>query len=391
MEGRSKLSPEGYWVRLGMRVEGPYSITQLRTRARSGALSRIALLSKDKSKWILAARVPAVFNKDGSVNASSVVADPIALEADFELPDSGVGEGGPLFIVALPGGACVRAEWVLVPAWLVVMVGAMLPVARAPGDALLAWDFPLLASGFGWRGVLSGSAWVAVLASAVAALVFALCFPGRRRAVAGLTAAAVLVAAVVVAYSSGSARAMVSSLCLVTAVCAAACIVAVVQSRAPTSASGDRSSIPMAAATTCALVGIASILVMVVAVVVKGAWFIIPGAFTLIAGGSLAIAGVVAGSETPNRVGALWLSIIALAAACAAVLAEGIVTSALGGPRLATFDSIRAITEVSMAAICAYLGLRELRSPAQTAPTLAFEDTEPPEFSDDPNEHDEDP
>ncbi len=386
-EAPPKLVATQYWVRMGMRVEGPLSIAQVRARASGGSLSRVALLSTDKRKWTVAAKVGLIFRSDGTVNTAPVIGETLGeeLEPDFGVPANADDEGSPMFAVVLPLVGLVRVEWVLAPAWCVIFIAGLLPVARLPGDALFAFDLPGLFKAAGWQGVVAGSAWIASTLVALVALVCAWRCRGARRALAGLASSAVIIVLAVVAFACGSARGAVSALDLVIVVFAIACIDAARIAAHARSTASRQGLINTSAAATFTIVGVISIMAMFVTVAVKGAIYLIAGGFVVAAGGSIAIAGILAGGEQPKREPILWLCAIALVASCLAVLAEAITVTAMGGPRLATFDAIRALVVVSMATICAYLANRErleAAAPESPPPPLDFAPTEEPSDAD---------
>lgn len=354
------MASVSYWVRVGVRVDGPFTIGALRAKARTGALTRIALLSEDKSKWMVASRLRALFNEDGTVNTSAVV-DEVKDEEECAWPHDGDADSVPPFAVSLPSVARVRAEWVLVPAWTVALVAALLPVIRVNGQGLCAWEVGAIASADGWRGTVAASSWLVLIVAALVGVAGACVLHDSRRGAMNLRVAGLAVLCACAGFSTGPARGIASVLGLVIASLSAACIVTIVQGGGTLGRRGDQATLPTAAATAFAALGIVAILVMFLAVAVKGPIFLVPGFFVLVAGGAIAVGGILAGDEAPKRRAALILVIVALAAAVLSVLAEGITVTAVGGPRMATFDAVRALTVVAMSCIGAYLGEREVR------------------------------
>ncbi len=343
-----------------MRVDGPLTIVELRRRAKTGALSKLALVSTDKKKWTVASKVALVFLADGTVNTAPVVED---VEEEVGVDVGADGAYGH-FAVPLPRVGAVRVEWILVPAWCVAMIAGLLPVARAPGHPVFAWEFPALAAADGWRGVVAGCAWVAVVLTVLVQLFYVWKRPGIQRASAGVAGSAVVVALTMVAFGAGASRGVLSAIELPIGLFGLACVHSTT-GKAPSSRRADGSLIDSSLATTFAVVGVISVITMFVAVAVKGLDFLVAGIFVVIAGASGAIAGIVAGGEDAKRNAVAWLGGIALTFSVLAVLAEGITATLVGAPRMATFDAVRALAVTAMAALCAYLSIQE-RSAAIT-------------------------
>ena len=367
------MAADTYWVRVGVRVDGPFTVKELRARAKSGALPRVALVSQDKASWKIASHVRALFNADGTVCTTAVVEEIAEAAEEFEWDSQAEPASPPLFAVALPTGGSVRAEWVLAPAWAATLVASLLPVLRVPGEGLCAWELMRIAGADGWRGVVVALAWLVLGIASLTGIICACALVGARRGSANLVVASIALACAMIGFACGAARGGVSVLCLPIAAFSAALVVMVVQSPTRGLRGGQDEIVPTAVASALAVLGIVAVLASFAALFVKGWAFAVAGTFVVVAGSAIAIAGVLAGYESPNRKATLTLAIVALVGSVFALLAEGITVTVIGGPRMAAFDAVRAICVVAMACIGAYLGARESswnRAPSTPAPPL---------------------
>lgn len=329
------------------------------------------MLSQDQVRWTLASRVAEIFPVDETPNSTPGTCS--VEELTLDIPEVPAALSPPHLSLQIPGGAFVRAEWVLVPAWLTIGVAAVLPVARNQGSTLFAWNFGELIEHSGWRGATMGGAWLVVMFAVSIALCFTACSRGRMRGLAGLTLAWVSIAGAVIAFAAGSAGGFVSALSLFLVPCAVRLMNAALD--------GSNSKTRLAAQPYCSVVesvvcvstAIFASVITVAAVVFKGNLFIVSAAFVLTAGVAIAIAGIAAGSHCPRRSLTIWMSVITLTFVACAVAMEGITELFLGGPRMAMFDAIRGLSVSALAGICVYLASREVCQAHENDPSSSVD------------------
>lgn len=362
-----------YWIRQGTRTEGPLRLSDVRLRASRGSLTRTHMVSCDRTKWVVASKVRDIFRSDGSVSSDALA---LAPEKDGFAMDFSQEDSGNLFAVSVPGIATVRAEWILVPAWIVIAVAAVLPTARGSADALCAWEFVQLNAEFGWRGVLLGALWLVLLLTAAAAMGVSTLTQGKTRAVGGLAAGSLATILCVAALWAGAGSGFIAGMTLLLALFAVRVLDAILYGPVSRAAGAREPAISLSETAIGFSLAVATLLVAIVGVVIKGIPFSVAVFFVLVASGACSLAAVFAGGEAPKRTSILWMTLVTLLTVALAVLAESITAHIMGAPRMAIFESVRALGVTALAAICAYVSYCELRfiqSPPQPPQISALE------------------
>ncbi|MSR70133.1 MAG: hypothetical protein EXS17_07300 [Phycisphaerales bacterium] len=365
------MSEPTYWVRLGTRTEGPLSLSEVRLRAARGALSRVHMVSRDRTRWVVAAKVSEIFRSNGSVCTDVLALAPVEDALSIDFPDDGAENG--MFQVSLPGMAMVRAQWILVPAWTVIAVAALLPTARQSAEALRAWDLVQLSEFFGWRGVLLGSLWLLMLLIAAIAIGIGTLARGNARAVGGLVVGVLAVATCTVTVWAGTASGFIAGTTLLLAVFAVRVVDAILYGPCSQPAGAREPALTLTETAVGFSLAVTTMLVAIVAVVIKGVPFSVAAFFALVASALCAVAAVLAGGESPKRTLILWLSLGTIIAVVLALLAESITAHLLGAPRMALFEAVRAICVTALTSLCAYVSYCELRyvqHPTPPAPDM---------------------
>ncbi len=347
-----------YWIRQGTRTEGPLRLSEVRLRATRGALTRTHMVSRDRTRWVVASKVRDIFRSDGSVSSDVLALAPPTddFAMDFSQDDS-----GELFVVSVSGIANVRAEWILVPAWIVIAVAAVLPTARGSSDALCAWEFVQLNSEFGWRGVLLGALWLVLMLTAATAMGLSTLAKGRTRAVGGLVVGSLATILCTAAVWAGVGSGFIAGMTLLLALFAVRMLDAVLYGPVSSAAGAREPALTLSETAVGCSLAVAVLLVAIVGVVVKGFPFSVAAFFVVVASAACSLAAVHAGGEMPKRTLIVWMSLVTLLAAVLAVLAESITAHILGAPRMAIFESVRAMCVTTLASICAYVSYCELR------------------------------
>ncbi len=351
------MSEPTYWIRLGTRTEGPLSLSEVRLRATRGALTRLHMVSRDRTQWCVASKASDIFRSDGSVCSELLSVAPLERRFMVEYPDD---EGEPL-LIQLPGIAMVRAEWILVPAWIVIAVAALLPTVRDSTATLRAWDLMQLVDGFGWRGALLGVLWLVMLLIAATALGMSTLSKGRVRAISGLVFGSLAVLIAAVALWSGAGTGFLAATLLVLAFCAVRLLDATLFGRSTIAFRMQHPAITLGETAIGLSLSMAALLIAIVGVVLKGVPFLVTWFFVVVAAVTCSVGAVFAAGEVPKRTAILWLAMVTLVAVVLAVLAEAITAYIMGAPRMALFEAVRALSITALASICAYVSYCELR------------------------------
>ncbi len=317
------------------------------------------MVSRDRTRWIVASKVPDIFRSDGSVNAEPLALAPTIdeWERQFDLDEP----TADLRAFSVAGITGVRAEWVLVPAWIVIAIAALLPTAREAAGSLSPWNLIQLNGAFGWRGVMLGVLWLVMLLIAATALALSTLARGKRRAVGGLVTGllAVLLCAVVLWAGTGSG--FITGMTVLLVVFAVRVLDAILYGPSSLTARTSEPAITLSETGVGFSVAVAALLVAIVGVVVKGIPFSVAAFFVLVASGACSVAAVLAGGESPKRGLILWMSLLTILAVVLAVVAESITAHMLGAPRMAIVEGVRALCVTALASICAYVSYCELR------------------------------
>ncbi len=357
---------------MGTRTEGPLSLAEVRARATRGSISRMHMVSRDRSRWVVASKVSSIFRADGSVctDLLGTTSDAPFMLDMHNMDDEG--DSAAPFLVEIPGRRMVRAQWILVPAWAVIATAALMPTARHAGSALRPWDVIELVEAHGWRGALLGSLWMLLLCLAGVAIGLGTLSNGSTRAIGGLIVGSLAVLISTVAVWAGQASGFVAGTTLLVTLCAVRVLDAILYGPSSRSTSAHQPAITLAETAIGLSLAVVAVLISIVGLIVKGIPFIPSAFFGLIACGTCAVACVFSGGESPRRVAIIWLSVVTLAAVVCAVLAESITAHLLGAHRMAVFEGIRALCISALASICAsvsYCELRFIQPPKPPAPT----------------------
>lgn len=359
-----------YLLRMGTSTQGPFALSEVRRRARSGALSKIALIKAVDGEWMIAGKFPGLFDAEGAETNDPRLHDDSSEEDRGALPDElSMPEDDGIFTLRIAGISGVPVQWVLVPAWVVIGVAALLPATQLPGTTLYAWNIQALAVAESWRGLLVG---VAMLTFCVAALIggaVSIWARGENRAELVRAIADCVLALAVAIFAAGSAGGMVTAGCIVVAALCVRMIDTIISEPPGRTVAHDVPLISSAATTRVVSVAVCAALVALVAGVFKGLSFSLSAFFALAAAALACIAAVNAGMDSPRRTIAMRCAIGALAATALAVLTEGITVTLLTGVRMATFDAIRTISLAVLTAICVRIGMEESRCVARSKVT----------------------
>ena len=377
------MTEESYWIRLGTRTEGPLTRGEIRLRATRGSLSQLHMISRDRTNWKIASSVRDIFNADGSVASTQTETELSILDPQCDLLDmeSSFVDGADSAVTAaaverigfkfgVVGRLTVAPPWILVPAWLVIAVAAVMPIGRSAGESLHAWQVGELSAVLGWRGAASGVLWLFVLLSTIAALAFFTWSRGRVRAIAGLTCGWIAIAVAMITLSIGAGTGLVSGSSLILAAAAVRLLDANEWNPRDASLRAVSPSLTLTQMTIGLSLAVIVLLTAVGACFGKGLPFLAAGILVLVACATFFVAGMLAGGEKSNRRIVFWLAVSALLFGALAVLAEGITAHLLGAPRLAVFEAVRALSVTALASICAYVAFCELRfiDPSEETP-----------------------
>lgn len=359
-----------YLLRMGTSTQGPFALSEVRRRARSGALSKIALIKAVDGEWMIAGKFPGLFDAAGAqtnelrLHDDSSEADRDALADELSSPDD---DG--FFTLSVAGISGVPVQWVLVPAWVVIGVAALLPATQLPGTTLYAWNIQALAVAENWRGLLVGVAMLTLCLAALIGVAVSIWARGEKRAELVRALSDCVLALAILIFAAGSAGAMVTAGCVLLAALCVRMIDTIISEPPSRTVAHDFPLISSAATTRVVSVAVCAAIVAVVAAVFKGLPFSLCAFFALAAAALACIGAVNAGMDSPRRTVAMRCAIGALAATALAVLAEGITVTILSGARMATFDAIRTISLAVLTAICVRMGMEESRCVARPKAT----------------------
>ncbi len=376
---------DSYWLRLGRRSEGPFSLDEMRRRAVRGSVTPAHSVSRDGQNWMAARRCTEIYAEDGS-----------------PVPP---GQGGPISLAPLDAGgldewssdalaepaseglgaAAASAVRALVAAWpahvscaLTLGVTCGLPMSRDAEGPLWWWHVVRLWDLGGGGLVTAAVAWALVSACTLATSVAIWLSAGTGRLVVLTASAVASMVLAVAAWASGMAGGVwtIASCALIPA--AALSVVRSVERPAVPVRMPAGARRPVGGnGIALAALGAVSIILAAVSIFVRDGAPAMACTLLMLAGGAAAVTTVIrlrlAGPDE-------WTTMVpcgAVVMACGAIICDGLASLAAtpvppsSGTRFAVLDAVRVVAVLLCQCTLAYLARRDDGAVPYAPPALA--------------------